>query len=142
MISFYDCFLTSVLDEFGLIVFFPALLGLPLLFVVESSYVLVLIVKKKKRTVSPFVEISVTALSIWIWGVLVSINPFEWPTKSISNFMETGFISVIGCFLYAVRCWLSLKDGCPNLKLQRRVSFVVIPVVAILLAFLFPGLPE
>lgn len=132
-----------LVDDFFLLSLAAIVYAIPLFIIVETVYVASsLALKRKIRLVLSWVDCPTIVLSIALWGCLVEKMPWGVSNKSLANLIEPGLFSALACVFYAIRCYYALTGNNGKMKAWERVSFVAIPVVAVLMAFLFPCLPE
>ena len=137
-----DSFIGIVLDEFGLLALFPVLFGLPCFIATDLIYVTMSVLKKRvviPTLALPLIDVFIVIVAIQIWSI---VYPFGLLCKSFANLIETGFLSVIACVFYAIRCYHAYNGNEGKMKHWQWLSFVIIPIVAVLLALFFPSLPE
>lgn len=132
-----------LVDDFFLLSLAAIVYAIPLFIIVETVYVASsLALKRKIRLVLSWVDCPTIVLSIALWGCLVEKMPWGVSNKSLANLIEPGLFSALACVFYAIRCYYALTGNNGKMKAWERVSFVAIPGVAVLMAFLFPCLPE
>ena len=120
---------------------FAILLGVPTFVVMDLFYIIISVLRKRDvQIIYSLGDLIIIVLSIWIWGYIVYSHLLF--VKTMVNYIESGVIAMSACALYAIRCFYAYKGNLRKINLWQKISFVVIPVIAILLAILFPGIPE
>ena len=122
---------------------FAILLGIPMFVAIEIFYIVFCIVKKKEVQVilTPY-DLFIIVTTLGMWGFIVCAHPTLRFVKTMGNYIETGLIVMTANAFYAMRCYYAIKGNFEKMRIWKMISFVVVPVIAILLAFFFPGLPE
>lgn len=122
---------------------FAILLGIPTFISIEIFYIVICTVRKKKvQTIFSLCDLFIIVLSLGIWGGLVYFHPSLRFVKTMVNYIESGLIAMTANAFYAIRCYYALKGDFEKMRTWQKISFVAIPIFAILLVFLFPSLPE
>ena len=115
----------------------------PFFLIIETSYIVISIMQKRKiRLVLSWCDLPILCSSIAIWGYLVSLNLKCFPNKSLANLIEPGVLALYACVTYMIRCCYAFKGDSIRMERWRFISMTSIPLVAVLLALLFPCLPE
>ena len=122
---------------------FAILWGIPMFVAIEIFYIVLCIVKKKEIQVvfTPY-DLIVIVSTLGIWGGIVYAHPTLRYVKTMVNYVETGLIVMAANAFYTMRCYYAIKGNFEKMQVWKMISFVAVPVIAILLAFFFPGLPE
>ena len=132
-----------LVDDFFLLSLAAIVYAIPLFIIVETVYVASsLVLKRQIQLVLSWTDFPTIVLSIALWGCLVEKMPWGISNKSLANLVEPGLFSALACVLYAIRCYCALTGNNGKMKVWEWVSVVAIPVVAVLMAFLFPCLSE
>lgn len=112
---------------------------LPIILCLMIVYVIVMKVKKQKPL----------RIIHWIDPVALLVAPYVWaffgrvgPTKSLANIGELAIIGWIWCLCMAVRYVRSAIGRRAYERLYGYITFVVVILSAMMLAMLFPTLPE
>lgn len=130
-------------DDFFFLSFSSLLIALPIFLIVEVGYIVVSYVAKREvRLVLSWLDFPTICFSIAVWGFVVTKKPIEFPFKSLANLIEPGIFTSVAGILYAIRCYHAFKGHSEMVKRWGLISAITIPLLAVLFAFLFPGLPE
>ena len=136
-------FAIYVADDFFLLSISTIVFSLPLFLIIEAFYIVISSVHKRRiYLVLSWCDLPIICCSIAIWGYIVSINPMGFPCKSLANLIEPAIFTSVACVLYAIRCYHAFKGNLEGMDRWGKISAITVPFTAILLALLFPGLPE
>ena len=122
---------------------FLILIGVPAFLVVDIIYLVACAIFKNRVfiVVSLFDPVVMVA-SVAIWSCVVYYHPFPMAVKAMPNLIEPGVLAVLFCMFYAIRCYYAFRGNACKMDQWKLISFVAIPIVAILSATLFPTLQE
>lgn len=130
-------------DDFLLLSFSAIVFTLPLFLMIEVVYIVIsYLLKRKVYLVLSWSDLPTICFSIAAWGYIDAVKPMAWPCKSLANHIEPAIFTTLACFMYAIRCYYAFKGNLERMEKWKIALAVTIPIVAILFAFLFPGLPE
>ena len=122
---------------------FAILLGVPTFIAIDVFYIISCIVRKKNVQITFSIGDLITIVfSIAIWGYIVYSHSASLHIKTMVNYIESGLVAISSCILYAIRCFYAYRGDLKKFNLWKKLSLVVIPVVAILFAYFFPPLSE
>ena len=134
---------TKVVDDFFLLSLASVVYVLPLFIFIVVAYLVACFIRKRPvRVVLSWADLPVVCWSIAIWGLVVEANLPIMPSKSLGNLIEPGMVSALWCVLFAIRCRYALNGNLMKMSFWRNVSFVAMPVVAVLIALLCPAISE
>ena len=134
---------TKVVDDFFLLSLASVVYVLPLFIFIVVAYLVACFVRKRPvRVVLSWADLPVVCWSIAVWGLVLEANLPIMPSKSLANLIEPGMVSAVWCVLFAIRCRHALNGNLMKMSFWRNVSFVAMPVVAVLIALLCPAISE
>lgn len=138
-----DALFGLAMERFGFIGVFPLLCGVPLFLTIELTYIAMSLVKGREilLVASWRVGLSLVA-SMLFWQYIVNERPLGFPTKGLPNYIELGVMVLLDGVLYATRCRQALAGNVRKMKQLEHIAVAAMPIAAILLAFLFPRIPE
>lgn len=76
------------------------------------------------------------------WQCIVNEHLLGFPTKGLPNYVELGIMVVLDGVIYAMRCRQALAGNVSKMRQLEHIAVAAMPIAAILLAFLFPYIPE
>lgn len=137
-------FIINIADDFFLSSYSVLMYSLPVFLIIEAVYlVFSLAFKRRIYIIISWYDLPSICFSIAIWEYIVAVNPMGGVMcKSLANLIEPGIFTAIACVIYGVRCYHAFNCNFARMERWGMVSAILIPVVAILFAFLFPGLSE
>ena len=143
MKTVFDMLFDFAMECFGFIGVFPLLCGVPLLLAIELTYVAMSLVKGRKILLVASWRVCISLIvSMLVWQYIVNERPLGFPTKGLPNYIELGVMVLLDGVLYATRCRQALAGNVRKMKQLEHIAVAAMPIAAILLAFLFPRIPE